>query len=154
MTRRASARALSGLLTRAGGCLAAPTPRVPCSEPVAEPSPPARALVALFDTPFVRAISERARLEILRVLIEAGPQDIERVAEQLPQDRSVISRHLKVLMDAGLVSGQRQGRRHVYRVEPMAFLATLEGLMGQVRALVPACCAPPSPSPPARPGDP
>jgi DNA-binding transcriptional ArsR family regulator len=102
---------------------------------------PAAQLVALFDTPFVRALSERSRLEILRVLILNGPLDIERIAERVPQDRSVVSRHLRTLVEADLVSGERVGRRHVYRVQPLAFLTTLESLVAEVRSLIPACCA-------------
>ena len=57
-------------------------------------------IVELLDSPFLRALTEPARLEVLRVLILHGPADIGELASHLPQDRSVVSRHLKTLEDA------------------------------------------------------
>src|SRR5262252_3585161 len=40
------------------------------------------------------------------------------LADGLPVSRPAVSQHLKVLKDAGLVQGERDGTRRVYRVDP------------------------------------
>lgn len=101
-------------------------------------------LVELFDSPVLRALLEPSRLEVLRVLIVHREADIATIADDLPQDRSVISRHLKVLQDTQIVTRRRDGRRAVYEINGMHFLDELQGLVDEARALVPQCC-PPSP---------
>ena len=39
------------------------------------------------------------------------------LAKGLPVSRPAVSQHLKVLKDAGLVAEERDGARHVYRVD-------------------------------------
>jgi DNA-binding transcriptional ArsR family regulator len=105
-------------------------------------------MVELLDAPFLRALTEPARLEVLRALLVHGPSDIGDIAERLPQHRSVISRHLQTLEDAGVVRGVRDGRRHVYAIDAAAFIGGLERLLGETRALAAICC-PPAPDVPA-----
>jgi len=38
------------------------------------------------------------------------------IAERLPVSRPAVSQHLKLLKDAGLVSEDAAGRRHIYRL--------------------------------------
>ncbi|MFY0569370.1 ArsR/SmtB family transcription factor [Archangium lansingense] len=108
-------------------------------------------IMEVLDSDFLRALTERARLEILRVLLLHGASDVTSIASHLPQERSVISRHLKVLEDAGIVRVTPQGRQRIYSLDPMKFLATLEAITARVRAAVPDCCPlPPEPPPPPR----
>ena len=61
-----------------------------------------------------------------RALVErlaAGPLSVSELADGLPVTRSAVSQHLSVLHGAGLVSHQRHGRRHVYRVDPAGLAA-------------------------------
>jgi DNA-binding transcriptional ArsR family regulator len=60
-------------------------------------------MMEVLNSAFLRALTEPARLELLRVLLLHGPADVATIASHLPQDRSVISRHLKVLEQAGVV---------------------------------------------------
>ena len=99
-------------------------------------------LVAALDSPFLRALTEPARLDLLRVLLAHGPANIGTLAGHLPQDRSVISRHLKVLEQAGIVRGVRQGRERVYALDGPAFIGTLERILEQAKALASCCCPP------------
>jgi DNA-binding transcriptional ArsR family regulator len=48
---------------------------------------------------------------------------VEQIAQYFPVSRPAISQHLRVLAEANLVVGQRQGRCRIYRVQP-------EGLRG------------------------
>lgn len=99
-------------------------------------------LIALLDSPFLRVLTEPARLELLKVLLRQGPADVGAIAAHLPQDRSVISRHLKALSQVGVVRARSEGRHRIYEVDGQAFLASFEGLLSRLRELAPVCCPP------------
>ncbi len=99
-------------------------------------------IVEVLDSPVLRALAEPARLEVLRVLLLHGPADIGALASHLPQDRSVVSRHLKTLEDAGLVRAERDGRHRIYELDGAAFIGALERILGEARALAAVCCPP------------
>lgn len=99
-------------------------------------------MVEILDSPFLRTLTEPARLEILRVLLVSGPGDIASIAARLPQDRSVISRHLKTLEDAGIVRGEQKGRQRIYDLDGVNFITTLERILAETRALATICCPP------------
>lgn len=67
-----------------------------------------RALDALGD-PRRRAIIER---------LSAGPLPVGELATQLPIGRPAVSKHLRVLADAGLVEHSSQGTRNLYALAP------------------------------------
>jgi DNA-binding transcriptional ArsR family regulator len=99
-------------------------------------------MVEILDAPLLRALAEPARLEVLRVLLLHGPADIGTIAERLPQDRSVISRHLKTLEEAGVVTGEARGRHRIYEIDGLRLVAHLEQMVAEVRAAAMACCPP------------
>ena len=47
-----------------------------------------------------------------------GPATAGELAALLPIARPGVSRHLRVLREAGLVTGRTSGTRHLYRVDP------------------------------------
>lgn len=102
-------------------------------------------IVELFETPLLRALTEPARLDVLRVLLVEGAADIAAIAERLPQDRSVISRHLKTLHGAGIVRSHRDGRRVVYEIDGARFVGALEAIVAEAKTLAPHCCPPTRP---------
>jgi DNA-binding transcriptional ArsR family regulator len=63
------------------------------------------------------AISSSARRRILDLLVE-GEQPVKHIAGHFEMSRPAISQHLRILLAAGLVSEQRQGREHHYRLNP------------------------------------
>ena len=63
------------------------------------------------------AAAEPTRRRILQLLAR-GPQYAGDVAGDFDVTRSAISQHLGVLVDAGLVTAEQQGRRRLYRIEP------------------------------------
>jgi len=92
-------------------------------------------------TDFVKAFSEPARVEILKHLIVLGPSDVKTLADKMPQDRSVISRHLSVLHKAGLLDHRKDGRHAVYSVNGKETLRMSEQLTDTIRkCLVLGCC--------------
>jgi DNA-binding transcriptional ArsR family regulator len=49
-------------------------------------------------------------------LIAASPRSVGAIADALPISRPAVSRHLRLLKDAGLVDEQPQGTRRIYRL--------------------------------------
>jgi DNA-binding transcriptional ArsR family regulator len=49
-------------------------------------------------------------------LLASNPLSVQELADHLPISRPAVSRHLRLLSDAGLVSEQRVGTRHLYRI--------------------------------------
>lgn len=68
-----------------------------------------------------RALSDGNRRAILAT-VRAGRRPVGEIANELGLSQQVVSHHLKVLRQAGLVSGTRSGTRHLYavRVEGLA----------------------------------
>jgi DNA-binding transcriptional ArsR family regulator len=66
-----------------------------------------------------RAIADPTRRRLLEVL-RGGPLSVSRLAESFPVSRPAISKHLRCLREAGLVSEERQGRRRLYRLQAQA----------------------------------
>jgi DNA-binding transcriptional ArsR family regulator len=75
--------------------------------------------------------NRRAIVEVLR----DGPQPVRVIAERLPISRPAVSRHLRLLQDAGLVSSAAAGTRRLYRLDDEgveAVRAYLEVIWGDV----------------------
>jgi len=77
------------------------------------------------------ALADPVRREIL-VAINAQPRTAGQVARRFPISRPAVSRHLRILREAGLVTVEPSGRERVYRVEPAA-LAVIETWLAQFR---------------------
>lgn len=73
-----------------------------------------------------RALSHPARLEILRVLGRRGTCICGELVDELPLAQASVSRHLKALKDAGLISGEIDGPRSCYCLNYSAIAALRE----------------------------
>jgi DNA-binding transcriptional ArsR family regulator len=76
-----------------------------------------------------RAIADPTRRAILDRL-RAGPAPVNALAADFEQSRPAISKHLRVLREARLVSEERAGRERVYRLEPQPLQRALGWLEG------------------------
>jgi DNA-binding transcriptional ArsR family regulator len=56
--------------------------------------------------------NRRAIVEILG----SGDRSVQEIADELPISRPAVSRHLRLLKDAGLVSDRADGTRHIYQL--------------------------------------
>ena len=64
-----------------------------------------------------RALGEPSRAALLMLLAGTpGPRTVGELAAELPIDLSVVSRHLKVLKDVGVVTAERSGKEVRYRL--------------------------------------
>src|SRR5579872_5026620 len=87
--------------------------------------------VALGD-PF-EALGDPHRRDILRLLSD-GDKPVLEIAAALPISRPAVSRHLRLLKEAGLVAEQAQGTRRIYHLREEGLLAVqeyLEGVWGE-----------------------
>lgn len=95
----------------------------------------ARQCVAVFDANFFKAFCEPARIAVLQELILVGRADIAGIADRLPQDRSVIARHLQMLADAGVVRAEKEGRHVFYQLDAPAVRRRLEEILATTKML-------------------
>ena len=64
-----------------------------------------------------RAIADPTRRAILARLSH-GPAPVNTLAAEFSQSRPAISKHLRILNEAHVVSEPRSGRERIYRIEP------------------------------------
>ena len=50
-------------------------------------------------------------------LVALEPSSVQQIADQLPVSRPAVSRHLRLLKDAGLVTVEQAGTRNLYRLD-------------------------------------
>ena len=77
----------------------------------------------------------------MRLLIARGPSDLGALADELPQDTSVISRHLAVLHRAGVVRRDKRGRHVHFELDGPTLVARLDEIVAELRKAAPFCCA-------------
>jgi len=81
----------------------------------------------------LHALSDESRRTMLEVLRD-HPASAGELAAQLTIARPGVSRHLRVLREAGLVEVDQQAQWRIYRLRPEP-LAEVDGWLGRYRAL-------------------
>jgi DNA-binding transcriptional ArsR family regulator len=82
------------------------------------------------------ALGDPNRREILR-LLAAGDKPVVEIAAALPISRPAVSRHLRLLKEAGMVAEHAHGTRRIYYLREeglQAIQAYLEGIWGNAAA--------------------
>jgi DNA-binding transcriptional ArsR family regulator len=82
------------------------------------------------------ALGDPNRREILR-LLSAGDKPVQEIAAAMPISRPAVSRHLRLLKEAGMVAEQARGTRRIYHLEEEGMRAVqeyLEGIWGEAAA--------------------
>lgn len=64
------------------------------------------------------ALGDDTRLRVVARLSEEGPLSIARLTEGSRISRQAVTKHLQVLANAGLVKSSRDGREHLWQLEP------------------------------------
>ena len=74
-----------------------------------------------FHAPVFAALGDETRLSLVGKLCEASPQSIAELTQGSDLTRQAISKHLRVLENAGLVASMRVGRESLYefRAKPI-----------------------------------
>jgi len=81
----------------------------------------------------LRALADENRRTMLDAL-SRGPATVGELAALLPIARPGVSRHLRVLREAGLVEVRQEAQRRVYSLRPQP-LAEIDEWLGRYRAL-------------------
>ena len=68
------------------------------------------------------ALGDPNRRDILRLLSD-GDKPVREIAAALPISRPAVSRHLRLLKEAGLVAEQAQGTRRIYHLQEQGMYA-------------------------------
>jgi DNA-binding transcriptional ArsR family regulator len=77
----------------------------------------ARALAQNDSANVFAALGDETRLSLVSRLSSDGPMSIARLTEGTAVTRQAITKHLRVLADAGVVRGARAGRESVWELE-------------------------------------
>lgn len=90
----------------------------------------------------LRALAHPARLAIVRALAEVDRCQCGEIVRGLPLAQSTVSQHLKVLKDAGLITGTIEGPRSCYCLDRATFEALADELALLLSRLGAAPCNP------------
>jgi ArsR family transcriptional regulator len=99
-------------------------------------------LEARLDPAFFRALGDPNRIVLVARLAGLDhPSTVTEAAECCPVDLSVVSRHLAVLRDAGVLRAEKRGREVHYTLPHREVAATLRAIADAVeRCCDPGCC--------------
>ncbi len=75
------------------------------------------------------ALGNPVRREIVRILND-GPRSVQQIAEEFEITRPAVSKHLRILTEAKLVTHEAEGTRNVFSIDPAGFEAAREWLDG------------------------
>lgn len=81
-----------------------------------------------------RAVSDPTRRRILVLVAQHGPQRIGALSEHFDISLNSVSKHIKVLESAGLVSRRTEWREHLIALEPQA-IDLVEDWFAQLRSI-------------------
>jgi DNA-binding transcriptional ArsR family regulator len=81
----------------------------------------------------LRALADESRRTMLETLTR-GPATVSELAALLPIARPGVSRHLRVLREAGLVEVRQDAQQRIYSLRPEP-LAEIDDWLGRYRAL-------------------
>ncbi|AOE85133.1 ArsR/SmtB family transcription factor [Pseudomonas sp. TCU-HL1] len=98
------------------------------------------AAIESLDGTFFKALCEPSRVTVLKRVMQLGRADVSEIAADLPQERSVVSRHLQVLLEANIVRATKAGRQVFYEVDGPAIVTRLESILQHTRSIAALCC--------------
>jgi DNA-binding transcriptional ArsR family regulator len=67
-----------------------------------------------------QAIADPTRRRVLHLLSEKE-MPISEIISHFPISRTAIAKHLHILAEAELISGRKEGREKIYRLQPQSF---------------------------------
>ena len=96
--------------------------------------------------PVFAALADETRLRLVSRLCEEGPSSIAQLTSGSDVSRQAVSKHLRVMAEAGLLRVTRQGRESVWELEPRRLesarrcldeiSAQWDGALGRLKAFV------------------
>lgn len=65
----------------------------------------------------LRLLADETRLAVVRVLL-SGPRHVSEINERVAVEPTLLSHHLRVLREGGIVKAERDGKAVLYRLSP------------------------------------
>jgi DNA-binding transcriptional ArsR family regulator len=75
-----------------------------------------------------KALGDPHRRAIVE-LLGSGPRSVQQIADELPISRPAVSRHLRLLKDAGLVIDESRGTQRLYQLHGQGVAAAQQYLV-------------------------
>lgn len=97
-------------------------------------------LIKALESKMFKALTDPTRTQILKFLMLNGRTDISTIANQFPQDRSVISRHLHMMDEAELLIAEKETRHRFYSINGERVLSEFESIVTNLKACIHECC--------------
>jgi len=89
----------------------------------------------LLEPRFFKALCDPNRIAFLaRLALCRKPCTVSEIAQCCPIDISVVSRHLALLRDAGILEAQKRGKEVYYSVNASALVAKLRAIASAIEA--------------------
>jgi ArsR family transcriptional regulator len=86
-----------------------------------------------------KALSHPARLKILQTLASRGACICGEIVDVMPLSQATVSQHLKILKNAGLISGEIDGQKSCYCIHT-GNISELREKFGQLFGSLENCC--------------
>ena len=65
----------------------------------------------------LKVLADETRLAVVRQLMD-GAKHVSQINQSLHVEKTLLSHHLKVLRESGIVQAQREGKAMLYRLSP------------------------------------
>lgn len=78
-------------------------------------------------------MADPTRSRVIEVL-KGGERSVTEIVDRFEIDQSGVSRHLRILQEAGIVQSRAEGQKRIYSLRPEPF-QNLEAWMGEYRHL-------------------
>lgn len=115
------------------------------SDATTAPAAPVELLAPFLKPGMFRALGDPTRMTLLaRLATASGAISVTELSSCCGVHLSGVSRHLKILHDAGLVHAERQGREVLYGLDCLALAGALRAMAGALERCHEQCCRAPS----------
>lgn len=84
--------------------------------------------------PIFTMLQDESRQQILMLLFDHKEMTVSEMTERLELSRPAVSHHIKLLLDAGLVSVKKSGKERIYRLNLQKTLERLKELLLSIEA--------------------
>ncbi|WP_130861856.1 metalloregulator ArsR/SmtB family transcription factor [Bacilliculturomica massiliensis] len=84
--------------------------------------------------PMFTMLQDENRQQILVLLFDHKQMTVNEITEKLELSRPAVSHHLKLLLDAGLLSVKKNGKERIYSLDLQKAMAQLKELLLSIEA--------------------
>ena len=84
--------------------------------------------------PVFSMLQDENRQKILMQLLDYGEMNVLEITDRMELSRPAVSHHLKLLLNAGIVSSRKEGKENYYKVELEEAVALVRTLLESLEA--------------------